>query len=461
MNFIVVGLNHKTAPVEVREQLAVAKSRLGDALVRLRAFPSVREGLILSTCNRVEVCAVVHDTEEGFEHVRTFLSDVQSSLSREALAPHLYGFAANEAIRHLFRVASSLDSMVVGEPQILGQLKEAFEEAMAHRATGLVLNKVISKALSVAKRVRTETKIAESAVSVSFAAVQLAKKIFGRLDDNSVLLIGAGEMAELAARHLVTQGVQRVVICSRQRERAAQLAKEFEGTAATLDDAPAHMIHSDIVICSTGAPRYLVHHDDLVKVIHKRKNRPIFLIDLSVPRNIDPRVNEIDNVFLYDIDDLEMVVAANRSERAREAERAEEIITGEIDTMMRWLKSLDAVPTIVALREKADQIRKAELDKLMGRLGDLDPAQRKAIDRFAEGLVNKLLHSPLVTLKQETHSANGVLYVETTRRLFQLDAVQKPDAANAANPSPPPDPPNPDPAGDQGDASEPTPPKDA
>jgi len=420
MNIIIVGLSHKTAPVEVRERLAIAEKQLGEALGRLRAQPGVQEGVILSTCNRVEICAVVQETEQGFESVKRFLASIHESLSHEALAPHLYSYVASDAIRHLFRVASSLDSMVVGEPQILGQMKDAFEEAMACRATGLVLNKVLSKTLSVAKRVRTETKIAESAVSVSYAAVQLARKIFRKLEETSVLLIGAGEMAELAARHLVAQGVRRVAICSRHHARAASVAREFNGEAFGLEEAQHQMIQSDIVICSTGAQHLLVQYDDMARVIEARKNRPIFLIDLSVPRNIDPRVNELDNVFLYDIDDLESVVEANRRERAREAEQAEGIIAGELEAMVRWLKSLDVVPTIVALREKAAAIRQAEREKLLGRVKDLTPAQQEAIDRFAEALVNKLLHGPLVALKEEAHSVNGVLYVEATRRLFDL-----------------------------------------
>ena len=420
MNIIIVGLSHKTAPVEVRERLAIAEKKLAEALARLRALPGVQEGLIVSTCNRVEVCAIVQETEQGFESVRQFLASIHDSLSHEALAPHLYGYVAAEAIRHLFRVASSLDSMVVGEPQILGQIKDAFEEAMACRATGLVLNKVMSKTLFVAKRVRTETKIAESAVSVSYAAVQLAKKIFRKLEETSVLLIGAGEMAELAARHLVAQGVSRVAICSRHQARAASLAREFNGESFGLEAAREQMIQSDIVICSTGAQHFLIQYDDMARVIEARLNRPIFLIDLSVPRNIDPRVNELDNVFLYNVDDLESVVEANRREREREAERAEEIITGEMEAMVRWLKSLDVVPTIVALRDKAAAIRRAEREKLLGRLKDLTPEQREAIDRFAESLVNKLLHGPLVALKEEANSANGVLYVEAARRLFDL-----------------------------------------
>lgn len=445
MNIIVVGLSHKTAPVEVRERLAIAEKRLAEALAKLCAQPGVQEGLILSTCNRVEVCAVVQETEQGFESIKQFLSSIHESLSHEALTPHLYGYVAADAIRHLFRVASSLDSMVVGEPQILGQIKNAFEEAMTNRATGLVLNKVLSKTLSVAKRVRTETKIAESAVSVSYAAVQLAKKIFRKLEETSVLLIGAGEMAELAARHLVAQGVRRVAICSRHQARAASLAREFNGEAFGLEEAEAQMIQSDIVICSTGAQHLLIQYDAMARVIAARKNRPIFLIDLSVPRNIDARVNELDNIFLYDIDDLSMVVEANRRERAREAERAEEIIAGELEAMVRWLKSLDVVPTIVALREKAAAIQQAEREKLLGRVKDLTPAQQEAIDRFADALVNKLLHGPLVALKEEAHSANGVLYVEATRRLFDLPPPEpKPgDAADQPAGQPAPDQMNP------------------
>lgn len=435
MNIILVGLNHDTAPVEVRERLAVVEKQLGDALARLRALPGVQEGLILSTCNRVEVCAVVQETDEGFARVRQFLVGLHPSLTEQELAPHLYSYAAADAIRHLFRVASSLDSMVVGEPQILGQLKDAFETAMAHRTTGLVLNKIVSRALSVAKRVRTETKIAENAVSVSFAGVQLAKKIFGRLEETSVLLIGAGEMAELAARHLVALGARRVVICSRHQERAARLAGEFHGQAYGLEQAVPQMELSDIVLCSTGATHYLVQYEDVKRVIQLRRNRPIFLIDLSVPRNIEPRINEIDNVFLYNIDDLHLVVEANRRERAKEAERAEPIIDAELEATVRWLKSLDVVPTIVALREKAAAIRQAEMERLTARLKTLSPEQIEAIERFADSLVNKLLHAPFTALKQEADSANGSLYIEATRRLFQLD-LSKPPAQAAEEPPP-------------------------
>ncbi|MEW6325514.1 MAG: glutamyl-tRNA reductase [Nitrospirota bacterium] len=437
MNVILVGLNHETAPVEVREQLAVAEKQLGDALARLRALPGITEGLILSTCNRVEVYAVAQETDDGFERVRQFLLSLHPSLTMAALEPHLYSYAAADAIRHLFRVASSLDSMVVGEPQILGQLKDAFEAAMAHRTTGLVLNKLVSRALSAAKRVRTETKIAENAVSVSFAGVQLAKKIFGRLEETSVLLIGAGEMAELAARHLVALGVRRVVICSRHQERAARVAAEFQGQAFGLDQAVPQMEQSDIVLCSTGATHYLVQYDDVRRVIHLRKNRPIFFIDLSVPRNIDPRINEIDNVFLYDIDDLQQVVEANRRERAKEAERAEPIIAAELDSAVRWLKSLDVVPTIVALREKAEAIRQAEMERLIGRVKTLSPDQVEAIERFADSLVKKLLHSPFAALKQEADSANGSLYIEAARRLFQLDPSKPPQESAAESPAEP------------------------
>lgn len=432
MNVILVGLSHKTAPVEIREKFFFSKEDIGSVLYQLKCIPGIDEGLIFSTCNRIEICALAHDTEQGFQNIIQFLLDRQTHLTREALDAFLYFYSGREAIRHIFRVASSLDSMVVGEPQILGQVKDAYDFALLHKATGVVLNKVIKKAISVAKRVRSQTKIGENAVSVSNASVELAKKIFGQLSGKSVLLVGAGEMAELTAKHLLDQGVKDITVVTRNYHRAEELAKEFHGRSARLEDVATEMVRSDIVICSTGAPHYLVNFVDVQGVIQVRKNRPIFLIDISVPRNIDPLVNEIDNVFLYDIDDLQMVVDANIKEREKEAVKAEGIIAEEVEVLSRWLKTLDVVPTIVALRNKVEAIRKGEVEKILGRGGDFSPLQKEALESLSNAIVNKLLHNPLVVLKEESHSSNGSLFVEAARRLFQLDtdvasnsAVQK------------------------------------
>ncbi|HEX9756796.1 MAG TPA: glutamyl-tRNA reductase [Nitrospiria bacterium] len=426
MNIILVGLSHKTSPVEVREKFSFATEEMGTFLERLKHLPGVDESFILSTCNRVEICLLVKETELGFKCVTHFLSERQNSLMEEEIAEHLYYYSGREAIRHVFRVASSLDSMVVGEPQILGQMKEAFESSLIHKATGVVLNKVFKKAFSVAKRVRSQTKIGENAVSVSFAAVALAKKIFSRLQGKTALLVGAGEMAELTARHLVDQGVKEIIVVTRNYDRGVELANVFHGRAAHFEDFTSEMVESDIVICSAGAPHYLVNYIDIQGVIQVRKNSPIFLIDISVPRNIDPKVNEIDNVFLYDIDDLQMVVEANIQEREKEAVKAEEIILEEVEVLARWLKSLDVVPTIVAIREKAEEIRKGELDRVLNRCEDLSSPQRSAIEALSNAIVNKLLHHPLVVLKEESHSSNGSLFVEAARRLFQLESSAQP-----------------------------------
>jgi len=422
MNIILVGLSHKTAPVDVREKFSFSKEEIGSVLYQLKCLPGIDEGLIFSTCNRVEICALAHDTEQGFQNIIQFLLDRQAAhLTREALDAFLYFYSGQEAIRHIFRVASSLDSMVVGEPQILGQVKDAFDFALLHKATGVVLNKVLKKAISVAKRVRSQTKIGENSVSVSYASVALAKKIFSQLSGKTVLLVGAGEMAELTAKHLLDQGVKEITVVTRNYHRAEELAREFHGRAARLEDVAMEMVGSDIVVCSAGAPHYLINFVDVQGVIQVRKNRPIFLIDISVPRNIDPLVNEIDNVFLYDIDDLQTVVDANIKEREKEAVKAEGIIVEEVEVLSRWLKSLDVVPTIVALRKKVEAIRQGEVERVLGRWGDLSASQKEALESLSNAIVNKLLHNPLVVLKEESHSSNGSLFVEAARRFFHLD----------------------------------------
>ena len=421
MDIIVVGLNHRTAPIEIREKFSISDAQLREALIRLKSYHGIDEALILSTCNRVEVCAVVQQIQTGFQRIKEFFEDSHASLSPEEWNTSLYLYSADEAIRHVFRVASSLDSMVIGEPQILGQLKEAFDIAMHQKATGVILNKVFRKAISVAKRVRTETKIAENAVSISFAAVELAKKVFGHLEGKEALLVGAGEMAELAVRHLLDNGVRKVMITTRNFDNAIELAKRFDGIPLRLEEFPRYLAEADILICSTGASHYVISEEHIDKAIQRRKNRPIFLIDISVPRNIDPHVNRIDNVFLYDIDDLQLIVDANLEGRQKEALKAEGILSEELQAINKWLKSLEVVPTITALREKAEEIRRVEVHKFISKLGRLSPEQREVVDGLVASIINKLLHSPLVALKDEARSKNGALYAEAVRRLFNLD----------------------------------------
>ena len=421
MHLIVVGLSHKTAPVEIRERLAVPESRLGEALTRLCSYPGVKEGILLSTCNRVEVYSVVEDVDTGYGRIQEFLADTHLSLSSEQLTPHLYWHTGDRAIAHLFRVASSLDSMIIGESQILGQLKDAFEVALAHKTTGVIMNKVVKKAISVAKRVRTETKIAEMAVSVSYAAVELAKKIFSNLQEKTVLLVGAGEMAKLAAKHLIANGVGHVRITTRTPQHAVDLAERFGGTAVPFDQFKDDMASADIVLVSTGAAHYLVGAEDVHRAVQERMNRPMFLIDISVPRNIDPAVRHVDNAFLFDIDDLKHRVEQNRAGRVHEAEKAERMVIEEVTMILDWMKSLEVTPTIVALRNRVEDIKRAEVEKVLGRLGHLSAQDRELVEGLASSIVNKLIHRTMVTLKNEVNSSSGPAFVEAARQFYALD----------------------------------------
>jgi glutamyl-tRNA reductase len=420
MHIVVVGLSHKTAPVEIREKLAVPESRLGEALTRLCSYSGIKEGMLLSTCNRVEVYAVVEELEPGYSRIQEFLADAHLSVSSEQLTPHLYWQTGDRAISHLFRVASSLDSMVVGESQILGQVKDAFEMALTHKTTGLILNKVVKKAISVAKRVRTDTRIAETAVSVSYAAVKLAKKIFSDLKDKTVLLIGAGEMAKLAARHFIASGVRHVLVTTRTPQNAVELADRFKGTAVPYEQFRDEMAMADIVLVSTGAAHYLVSSDDVQRAVKQRMNRPMFLIDISVPRNIDPSVRHIDNAFLFDIDDLKFRVEQNRGERLQAAEQAEHMVLEEVAVVRQWLQSLEVTPTIVALKTRVEDIKRAEVEKALARLAHLPSQERALVEAMASSIVNKLIHNTMVTLKSEVTSAEGAAFVEAARRFFNL-----------------------------------------
>ncbi|MBI5195228.1 MAG: glutamyl-tRNA reductase [Nitrospirae bacterium] len=421
MNILVVGLNHKTAEVEVREKVAFDGNKLGDASDILKTNPQVKENIILSTCNRVELYATVKDTVQGTEGIKKFLSDFHN-IPKEVLDKSLYVHDGGVAIRHIFRVASSLDSMVVGEPQILGQLKDAYEFSLKRKSTGILLNRLMKKAFSVAKRVRTETKIAESAVSISFAAVELARKIFEDLSTKTFMLFGAGEMAELAAKHLINNGVKDVLVTNRTYERAEELAREFNGKPVQFESFLQELVHTDIVICSTGAPHYILTKEHMHKIMKQRKNRQMFIIDISVPRNIDPEINDMDNVYLYDIDDLQGVIDTNIQERNREADKAEKIVETEIEAFLKWQASLSAVPTIVALREKAEAIRKEEVEKTMRKLGGLKQEEIQAVEALTNSIVNKLIHPPTAALKSEMEDKD--VMVDIIKRLYNLDVKE-------------------------------------
>jgi glutamyl-tRNA reductase len=417
MNIIIVGLNHDTAGIEVREKVAFDGPKLGDASDRLKNLAGIKEHIILSTCNRVEIYANAADAESGAEGLKKFIADYHGT-SSDFLDKSLYVHKGRKALEHIFRVASSLDSMIVGEPQILGQLKDAFEFSLKQKSTSVLLNKLMKKSISVAKRIRTETKIGESAVSISFAAVELAKKIFEDLSTKTFILIGAGEMAELAARHLIENGVKDVIVTNRTYERAEELAREFHGRAVEFDTFDRELFHTDIVICSTGAPNYVILKDQMHKIMKQRKNKSVFIIDISVPRNIDPGINDIDNIYLYDIDDLQGVVNVNIEERNREAEKAERIVEEEVDTFLKWQASLSAVPTIVSLREKVQAIRDEEFCKALKKLDRLGKSEIQSIEALTNSITNKLLHFPTKILKSDSEDKEAI--VEIINKMFDL-----------------------------------------
>ena len=416
---IIIGLNHRTAPVEVRERLAFPSETIGHALRGLLERQSLREGVILSTCNRVEVCALASEGYQGTADVKEFLAGYHGIPLAE-LNGYLYHYEGDEAVRHLFRVASSLDSMVLGEPQILGQVKDAYGFASEFRSIGPILDKFFAKTFSVAKRVRTETKVATSAVSVSYAAVELARKIFGDLSEQTVMLIGAGEMCELAARHLISAGVKGILVTNRTFERAVKLAEEFGGTPIRFDELTVHLKRADIVLSSTGAPHFILRKPDVEEIIRIRKNRPMFFIDMAVPRDIDPDANQIDNVYVYDIDDLNNVIETNLEERQREARKAEQLVTEEVRSFRRWLEAQQVTPTIISLRRKFEQVKNAEVAKAVSTLGAEDPKTRKVVESLASSIVNKILHLPIAALKKDADGRNPVDLVAMVREIFDL-----------------------------------------
>ncbi|MGA9041010.1 MAG: glutamyl-tRNA reductase [Terriglobales bacterium] len=417
MNFQLIGVNHRTAPVEVRERLAIPESRMAEALKRLVGHPGVDEGLILCTCNRVEVLA---QTKNGSSDLRSFLHNYFEMRVPE-LAPHLYEYHEREAIRHLFRVTSSLDSMVVGEPQILGQVKEAYATARAVGAVHSQLDQLLTRAFAVAKRVRTETAVGSSSVSVASVAVELAKKIFGSLSGKQVYLVGAGKMSELAARHLMAHGAASIFVANRTYDRAAVLAEKFGGQAIHFEELYETCDRADIVITSTGSPRAIFRREHGELFLSRRKNRPMFFIDIAVPRDVDPQMNKLDGIFVYDIDDLQQAVAANTSDRSKEAERAERIIDNEIERFQARLQTRDVVPTIVSLQDHLETIRQAEIDRVRGRLGTLSPEQELAIDALTRGIVSKIMHTPISTLKTAARESEATPMIDVVRRIFNLE----------------------------------------
>lgn len=416
MNFQLIGVNHNTAPVEVRERLAIPESRLPEALRDFVQHPGIDEAVILSTCNRVELIA---QTRNGSADLRGFLRGYFHMEAAE-LDPHLYEYRERDAIRHVFRVTSSLDSMVVGEPQILGQVKEAYATARAVGAVQSQLDSLLTRAFAVAKRVRTETAVGSSAVSVASVAVELAKRIFGSLQGKNVYLVGAGKMSELAARHLLAHGAASIFVANRTYDRAIRLAQKFDGQAIEFSRLYDTCDRGDIVITSTGAPHAIFRREHGEMFLSRRKNRPMFFIDIAVPRDVDPGMNKLDGIFVYDIDDLQQAVASHVADRQKEAERAEAIIDDEVARFHARLQTLDVVPTIVSLQDHLETIRQAEIDRVRGRLGQITPEQELAIETLTRGIVNKIMHTPISTLKTAAKEAEATTVVDLVKRLFNL-----------------------------------------
>jgi glutamyl-tRNA reductase len=444
MNLVLVGVNHRSAGVEVRERLHFPAEALPDALHRLRSRAEIGEAYLLSTCNRTELLVNGREgSEAALSAVREFLAG-ERSLTPEELDRYLYVHRDRDAIHHLFRLGVGLDSMILGEPQILGQVKEGYHAAQQAGSLGGLLGPLLERSFSVAKKVRTSSEIGRNPVSVSFAAVELAQQIFGDLEGKGVLILGAGETAELTARHLGSNGANPIYVANRTFSRAQDLARCFDGEAIPYDQFGDYLEKVDIMISSTSAPHFVLRHDDVVGTIRRRRNRPLFLIDIAVPRDIDPAVNRIDNVYLYDVDDLRHVADAGLKKRREAARDAEQMVEAEVDQFMTWCRSQQVAPTIVALREKLHGLREAEMERFGGRLRDLEPTHRKAVEELTTALINKVLHPPIKLLKREASSPNGVGAMDLIRQAFGLGASGETKSGSgctseaAAKPEPPP-----------------------
>jgi glutamyl-tRNA reductase len=419
MALFVSGLSHRNAPVELREQLAVDEDKLREMLRDVAATGVVREAIILSTCNRVEVYAVADVPGEARATMFRRLCR-HRGVEPAAVEETLYTYAEGDAVRHAFRVASSLDSMVIGEPQILGQVKDAFALAQSCESIGPALHSLFTQAFAVAKKVRTETEIARHAVSVSFAAVELAKKIFDGLQGKAVLLVGAGKMSELAARHLVEQGVFPVYVTNRTWARAQEMARALAGTAVPFDELSTALAAVDIVVTSTGAPEPVIGREMVQRVMHGRRGRPLFFIDIAVPRDVEGAVDALDDVYCYDIDDLKQVVDANIRERVREAHRAEALIEREVSKFLARLGDIEVIPTIVSLRERLEAIRAGEVKRTLARLPDVTDGTREAIEALSTAIVNKILHAPITKLRESSRAGSPRSWLELVHELFGL-----------------------------------------
>ena len=432
MHLLLLGVSHRTAPVELRERLDFSSRDVGAAVESLSARSSSAESVVLSTCNRSEIYVVSDDLTRARAEIVTFLSEYHH-LPSETFGPHLFAFDDVAAARHLFRVASGLDSLVVGEPQILGQVKSAFQAASARRCTGPLLNKTFHWAFGVGKRVRRETALGEGAVSVSFAAVSLARKIFGRLNGRRVLVVGAGEISTLTAQHLRSQGVAEIVITSRTTAHADELAAEVGGRAVPWASLRQAIGNADIVLTATGSQRPIIVRNDVETVLGRNRAEPLFIIDVAVPRDVDPAVGEIEQVFLYNVDDLQGIVQENLARRGAEIARAEAIVDEEVVRFTSWQRSRRALPTVVALRQRFEEIRRAELRRLDSRLTGLSADERARVDEVTRLIVEKLLLEPTEQLKALPDVETQTAYTEAMSRIFRLGDERQGAAPDSAS----------------------------
>jgi len=418
-DILLIGLNHKTAPVEIRECIGFAGDQTDQALLALHALDAVHEVLLLSTCNRVEVLLTTPDRDTAARQVIAFLSATNDIPATE-FEDKLYRHAGDAAVRHIFRVASSLDSMVVGEPQILGQIKDAYRLAATKKTSGVILNRLLHRTFLVAKRIRTETGIGDHAVSISYAAIELGRKIFGDLEGRKVLLIGAGEMAELAVEHLIRNRADTILVANRTFERGVELARRFNGRAIRFEEIGEGLETVDIVISSTGAADYVIRRDLVKGAMRRRRNRPLFFIDIAVPRDIDPAINRLNNIYVYDIDDLKGVIEENIEDRQRAAVKGERLVDEAVIRFRQWYESLDVVPTIVELRRKFENVIRAEVARTFAG-GAPEGIAPETLDKMVHALVNKILHDPTTILKREEGHGNKAQLLAAVRKLFQLD----------------------------------------
>ncbi len=431
MQLVVLGLNHKTAPVEVRERFSLTKEQIRSGLRHLGEYGGINEAVVLSTCNRNEFYAVVDSDSDESELLKTFWSDLTGN--EEDISEYLYIFKDEKCIRHLFNVASSLDSLVIGEGQILSQVKQAYTLAHEEGATSTILNTLFHRAITTGKRVRTETRIAFNAVSVSYAAVELARQIFGELNQSAALIFGAGKMAELTAENLVGRGVKKIYVANRHKDKAEEMAAQFNGEAVEFDEALLHNPDVDVVVTSTGAPHYVVTPWETQLAMKKRHGRPLVFIDIAVPRDVDPEVDTIPGVTVYNIDDLEEVVDEHRHEREKEAHEARGIVDEEVKSILDKFQYLSFQPLMARLSKRADMVRSRELRRALGKLPDLSESDRRIVEQMSRMIVRKLLRFPMMEINASAGTDREQFYIEAMRSLFKLDVIGEAESSETEN----------------------------